>query len=76
MAKGEIDFSRAALEGVIAGLCTAATAGAINGSAIMTQTGFIERTIETYTSDLFNQVRNAASFTITALRIGYTAFKF
>lgn len=42
----------------------------------MTQTGFIERAIETCTSDLFNQVNHLASFTLTALRIGYTAFKF
>ena len=53
IAKGEIDFSRAALEGVISGICTATTARA-NGSGIMTQTGFIERTIETCTSDLLN----------------------
>lgn len=74
--KGEIDFSRAALEGVISGVCTAATAVAINGSAIINQTGFIERAIETCSSNLFNQVKNLATFTLGVLRIGYTAFKF
>ena len=64
------------MEGVISGVCTATTAGALNVSGIINQTSFIERAIETCTSDLFNKVRNVASFTITTLRIGYTVFKF